>query len=269
MKLFAVRGGMSGFVRNGVTWGSDPASCLRRALLRHHKIEEVPNEKSQKVFAIGHLNEELFERGLKERGVTYQKELELSEPVTEDSEFCGHSDYVVDEDFGKCVYELKSVTSKNTYKKVFDKGEPKLSNLAQCINYMLSVESTRGRLVYTSYMDAIEYSDIDLYNKKDILDMCQDIVPESRVFEVEIDAEGKILVDKKEIDFTLQDVIEHRRASANVLEKNLVFPDRPQPSEMYNSVCAFCPFRSVCDEWDNTESTETFLNKCKEKLNNG
>lgn len=267
MTKFGVRGGNSGFVKNGVVWGSDPGSCPRRILLRHHGIEEQPDEKSKKVFAIGHLNEELFEQELKQKKLAYDKELALCEPIFDDVDFHGHSDYVVTHpDIGKCVYELKSVTSKNTYKKIFEQSDPKLSNLAQCVNYMLSVETTRGRLRYSSFIEAIEYKDIDLYNIQDILDTCREIIPEHKVFEIEIHPSGSITVDGEINDFSVTDILDHRRLSAEMLRKNTVFSDRPQPSELFNNVCGFCPFREVCEGWDGSRTTEQFLEQCKSAL---
>lgn len=267
MSQYQVRGGNSGFLQNGVVITSDATSCLRRALLRHHKIEEPKNGKTQKVFGIGALNENWWENYFKQKNITYVKEKPFIEAVTALSDFCGHSDFVVeDPDIGTCVYELKSVTSQNTYNKVFKKSEYKLANLAQAVNYMVAQETDKGRLVYSSYIEAVEYKDLDMYSLEDIIEKIDLITPEHKIFEINIKENGKIFIDGQFSSFSIQDVLAHRNETARLLELNQVAPDGPQniSSGMFDSPCGFCPFKVVCNKSVKSMSTEDFLTQCKE-----
>lgn len=267
MSQYQVRGGNSGFLQNGIVITSDATSCLRRALLRHHKIEEPKNAKTQKVFGIGALNENWWEGYFKQNGLVYTKEKPFIEVVTPLSDFCGHSDFVVeDPNVGTCVYELKSVTSQNTYNKVFKKSEYKIANLAQAVNYMLAQETSYGRLVYSSYIEAVEYKNLDMYSMEDIIEMIDLIIPEHKIFEIKIADDGKINVDGAFSSFYVKDILAHRNETARLLENNQVAPDGPQniSSGMFDSPCGFCPFKAVCNKSVKSMRTEDFLTQCKE-----
>lgn len=264
----SIRGGMSSFMKDGQVFVSDSAGCLRKALLRSKGIEEKHNAKTLKVFHLGALNEEIWKQWLTEAGRKFVEEKEFCEPVTEDSNFVGHSDFVVElEDGSYICYELKSVSSKNTYKKVFKENTPKISNLAQCVNYMVSQETVRGRLCYTSYIKAIEYKDFDIYDIGEINDLVYTALEageiETKIFEVEIKEDGKIYLDGVYSTFDVQHLMDHRRATADVLENNKVYQDRPQTLDS-SDPCGFCPFSKVCNQ--NVSDTDRFLKLAQEAV---
>lgn len=264
----SVRGGMSSFVKDGQVFVSDSAGCLRKALLRSKGIEEPIGAKTKKVFHLGAVNEEIWKTWLTEAGRKFVEEKEFCEIVTDDSNFVGHSDFVVEmEDGSHLCYELKSVSSKNTYKKIFKENKPKISNLAQCVNYMVSQETNRGRLCYTSYIAAIEYSEFDGYDLEEINDLVYSALEqgkiETKIFEVEIKEDGKVFLDGVYSEFDVQHVLDHRRATADVLENNKIYRDRPQTTDN-SDPCHFCPFKVVCDK--NITDTQEFLKLAKEAV---
>lgn len=264
----SVRGGMSSFYKDGWTFVSDSAGCLRKALLRSHGIEETHNAKTKKVFHLGAINEEIWKQWLTEAGRKFVEEKEFCEWVTDDSNFVGHSDFVVENNNGTHLcYELKSVSSKNTYKKVFKENSPKISNLAQCVNYMVSQETTQGRLCYTSYIAAIEYKDFDNYDIEEINDLVYTALEsnqiETKIFEIEIKSNGQIFVDGIYSTFDVQHILDHRRETANVLENDKIYRDRPQTVDGSNP-CGFCPFSKVCDQ--NVFDTGEFLKLAQEAV---
>ena len=116
---------------------------------------------------------------------------------------------------------------------------------------MLARRIQRGYLVYSLF--AYVNGDIEL---PDIF------------FQVDIDNDGKIMLNEKETGWTLDDIIEDRKLKAEVLEKNEVYPKRPS-STSSKSPCHYCPFKALCDKWDkgSIKTTEDFLGQAKEIVN--
>lgn len=268
----SIRGGMSGFVKDGQVVGSDANSCLRRTLLRDHGIEEKHTDaKTRNVFHLGALNETIFETWLIEAGKKFVKEKEFCEPVTEGSNFVGHEDFVAENPDGTFTcYELKSVSSPNTYKKIFKEGKPKISNLAQIVNYMVAQQTEYGKLCYTSYIKAIQYKEMGEVDQEEINNRVYEALEsgeiETRIFEVNLREEGDIYVDGQPSGFNVTHTLEHRRLSAYVLENEKVWMDPPQSVDV-NDPCTFCPFSRVCAK--NVLDTDEFLTLCREVIANG
>lgn len=244
MKKKQVRGGNSGFYKDGQTHGHDSNSCPRRVLLRHHGVEPpVDDVRTQKTFNIGFLNEELFVKHYMPQ-IPHCIDFEIEEPITDTVDFVGHADVVTD----SLVFELKSATSRNTWQQV-SSGKPKLSHLAQCCNYMLSREVTRGYLVYSlyAYVQGLELPD--------------------KFFQIDIDNDGNILLDNKQTGYNLEHVVADRQNKARVLEDNIVEEGRPVNPTDSKSPCFYCPFKDICDKWDKAsknKTTEKFVAKAKE-----
>jgi CRISPR/Cas system-associated exonuclease Cas4 (RecB family) len=247
VKRYTVRGGNSAFFKDGKFHSHDQSGCPRQVLLRAHGIEApVDDLRTQKTFNIGFLNEELFVKHYMQ-GLFTSTDHAINEPITEKVNFEGHAD-VVTEDL---VFELKSVTSKSTWEQV-SKGKPKLSNIAQCVNYMLSQRVQKGYLVYSlyAYVQGLELPDI--------------------FFEIFIDNDGNILLNGNQTGYSLTDIVSDRHTKAKVLENNEVYPERPVNPTGKQSPCFYCPFQSVCDKWDKAtqnKSTEKFLDRAKEIVN--
>jgi len=238
-----VRGSNSGFFKDGKFHSDSQVSCPRITLTRRYGVEEpVDNIRTQKTFALGHLNEELFIKHYLADAFV-KREAEIREPITENIDFVGH----VDVEIEGLLFELKSVSSNNTWKIVKDGGY-KVSNLAQAVSYMFSRQLQTGYLVYSlyAYVAGIDLPDVFL--------------------EITIDAEGEILVNNKKTGYSLEHIVLDRQTKAMVLENDLVYPERPVNPKGDKSPCYYCPFKTVCDKWDKKEisTTQEFINETKE-----
>lgn len=246
MSKKSVRGGNSAFFKDGLFHTDGDQGCPRRVLLRSYGVEPpVGDIRTQKTFNVGFLNEELFVKHYLP-GILTSLDHAISEPITKNINFEGHADVVTKD----LVFELKSVTSKSTWDKV-KKGKPKLSNVAQCVNYMLSRQTQKGYLVYSlyAYVDGINLPDV--------------------FFEITIDNEGEILLNGKSTGYNLEHTVLDRQTKARVLEDDVVFPERPVNPGGDKSPCFYCPFKAVCDQWDKAKinTTQEFLEKAKETVN--
>jgi hypothetical protein len=242
-KKLTVRGSNSAFFKDGKFHTDSQVGCPRITLLRRHGVEEpVLNIRTQKTFAIGHLNEELFIKHYLPNEFV-RREGEVKVPITENIDFEGHIDVEIE----GMLFELKSVSSNNTWKLVKDGGY-KLANLAQAVNYMLARQLQKGYLVYSlyAYVAGIDLPDVFL--------------------EIDIDDDGSVLVNKKQTGYTLENIVLDRQAKASVLETDTVYPERPINPGGDKSPCHYCPFKVTCDKFDKKEITDThsFLNHARE-----
>lgn len=242
MKKFQVRGGNSAFFKDGKFICHDQSGCPRMVLLRHHGIEGPVNDiRTQKTFNIGYMNEELFVKHWLPNTPTLV-DGSVCEPIIPEVEFVGH----IDVQTADVVFELKSVSSRSTWDLV-KKGSYKIGNLAQCVNYMVARQVTKGYLVYSlyAYVAGIELPDIFI--------------------EVSITDKGNILVNGKDTGFTVENIIRDREVKAGFLSEDKIYPYRPVNVDNQPS-CKYCPFKSVCDAWDkkSIKTTDKFLQKAKE-----
>lgn len=258
MTIFQLRGGNSGYSINGIPYSNTQQACLRIILLRHHKIEPSIDETSKKVFEVGFLNERLH--------ITPNKEADfkVAVPLTENTTFCGSVDFMTNEG----PEEHKSVTSLNTYEEVFTNSFYKMDNLAQLANYMVATKSPKGKLIYTSFIKAINYSDIKKYSWEEIQEKIsstynKDFPPEVKVFNVNLDREGRFYVDGKAQNLYIRYIKEFWSLAAEVVENNIVYPTRPKTTKQ-GSPCLFCPFKKACKQWETSPTTtEDFLDLAK------
>lgn len=258
MSLFQIRGGNSGYAINGIPYSNSQQACLRIILLRHHKIEPPIDDTSKKVFEVGFLNERFHSSPDK------QPDFKVAVSLTENTSFCGSVDFMTKEG----PEEHKSVTSLNTYEEVFTNNFYKMDNLTQLANYMVATKSPKGKLIYTSYTQAITYSDIKNYSWEEINQKISTIYnknnpPEVKVFNVNLDREGRFYVDGKPQNLYIRYIKEFWSLAAEVVENNIVYPTRPKSTKQ-GSPCLFCPFKKACKKWDeNPTTTEDFLEAAK------
>lgn len=260
-----LRGGNSvGYIRRGVLYADSSSGCLRRILLRAHGVEETNhNKRTLNVFALGIYSEDLFEGTYLEGKFDYDKEKQVVVQLSDNVEFSGRSDYIVKTP--ECVYELKSCTSKNTYKKVFKDGVWKQDNIVQLVNYMLFWEIATGKLCYTSYCDVMDYKTLGDFTEEEVKEMARRSTKETRIFDVTFNEEGFVCVDGNLTELNIKEVLKFQSLACEVLEHELVYLDRPMQEEesMFNA-CYSCPARSVCDSFEKFRfSTEEFIAKCK------
>lgn len=241
-----VRGGNSAIMVEGVVRASDASGCLRRILLRSEGVEEEIDKRALRTFALGWLNEKLFECEASGLDIAESQRV-IQEAITEEVSFGGHPDIVLKDG---TPYELKSIQSANVLSKIIRQGEWKLNNLAQLVSYMISLKALRGILRYDSfiYADGLKSADF-------------------REFVVEIQDDGAVFVDGAESGITVAHVLAHRNAAAAVLEQRKVESERPM-AWRYKDVnpCKYCPFLPVCDDYDRRyiTTTDEFISQAKE-----
>jgi CRISPR/Cas system-associated exonuclease Cas4 (RecB family) len=253
MSDFIVRGSSAGVYRNGEFLSDSDTACPRRTWLRHKNVQEKISKFTEQIFNIGFQFENYF--GTLVEG---QKEVEVNTP-----NFGGHADLVTDD----CVYETKSVTSKNTYKKVFKEKTPKSSHLIQLCHYLIQMERQKGKLVYGSFLTKeIEYGKLKKMRPDAIPALMENAIPEIKEFLIEISDDGFILVDGEHFEnlhvSEFLDFIEEVSALINANE----LPPRVEPltPNAWGDVCKFCPFLMVCDS--NPTSLEDFTDACQDVL---
>lgn len=267
MKRKQLRGGNSSIMRRGVLYGASSSNCLRMVLLRDKVSQQAePDERSKRVFKIGHLNEELFERDYLSDVEDVEKEKEVCIEISDKVDFIGHIDMATP----GLLYELKSCTSDNTYRKVFIQNSYKKENLIQLATYMLMSETVNGFLCYTSYTDKLQYKTLDKHDFDAITALAEESERETRFIRVTFTDEGKVFADNADSGIMVQDILEFQNAAINVLENEIVYPDRPEPfnsNERYTA-CYSCPLNKVCTQWEEKRwPTERFVRECKKALN--
>jgi len=137
--------------------------------------------------------------------------------------------------------------SKNTRRDVIRKGEYNLSYLAQLVSYMVRLRTQKGRLICGYYEE--NHAIPPVLERQ-----------EERIFKVEIDGDGSILVDGASSGFGVADLLAHQRAAVRVLENQEVGPRPDKAVLKYGGPCSFCPFKAACDSYDVIGGgTEQFL----------
>lgn len=262
-----LRGGNSSIMRRGVLYGASSSNCLRMILLRDKGVSQgEPDARSKKVFAIGHLNEVLFERDYLALTDDVVREMEVRIELSDSVDFVGHTDFAIP----GLLYELKSCTSDNTYRKVFIDNKYKKENLVQLATYLLMTETPEGYLCYTSYTDKIQYKALDKVNEADIPQLAEESKRETRFIHVTFTDEGKVLADATDTGIKIEDILEFQETAINVLENDIIYPDRPEPFDSNErfTACSSCALNSVCSTWEAKRwPTEKFVKAARKALN--
>lgn len=235
-------------------------------LLRDKGIQLPIDAKTKKVFLVGGLNEDLFERDYLSDTSNVTKEMEVQVGLSDNVVFVGH----VDLHIPGLIYELKSCTSDNTYKKVFVEGKYKKENLIQLATYLLMTETPEGYLCYTSYTDKIQYKSLDKIDETVIPQLAEESERETVFIPVTFSDDGKVLANSADSDIKIEDILEFQEAAVNVLENDVVYPDRPEPFDPNDrfTACSSCPLNSVCSTWEAKRwSTERFVKEARKALN--
>lgn len=253
-------------MKNGVLLGASSSNCLRMILLRDKGVQSTPDKRSEKVFALGHLNEDLFIEDYFKDTENLEKEKEIVIGISDSVDFCGHIDLVVD----GVVYELKSCSSDNTYKKVFVQNDYKKENLIQLATYLFMTETEKGYLCYTSYTDTIQYKKLDKIEKDAIVQLANDSERETVMLPVTFSEDGDVLVDGKKSGISVQNILEFQENAINILENDSIYPDRPEPFEANSrfTACYSCPLNNLCSSWEEKRfSTDKFVKEAKKIFN--
>lgn len=199
------------------------SGCRRKIFLSDQGLREILPASTK---AVGATNEDEFADRL---GSTYQREVK----VQSDSDlglFSGRADYLSADE----VIELKSTRSDNKRRRLRNEG-PILENIAQLIAYMVELEISYGRLIYTYFGT----------DKKTGAPVKEDFE-----FATTIDQYGDIYVRGTRFPFNVHDYLSHR---VLIGQPVTTVDDLPRPANYnkpFGSPCSYCPFKSSCEKLD-------------------
>lgn len=234
-----MRASSSAFQWGSIVHTTWKTGCLRKILIQSKGYESAIDSKYT---ILGKINEDRHEKRLQEKGLQYKKEVEfLRGGSVAGTTFSGHVDFLILDSNGKpwWVDELKSVSSKNQYRKLIKQGDYNVENLAQLVAYMVEARVVLGRLIYTFYDE-------------------EKIAQDERIYKVDIDAFGRIFVGDDPTQFTVNDLLAHQYAAAKVILESTVFPDRPFRGESpFVGCCNYCPFSTACAKYEAGELSDS------------
>jgi len=212
------------WVINGSVYTDYAQGCLRHLVFKNKM--PVPSTITPELQEMGAKGEDLyFEVLMNEQEWPFHKELPFRDEF-EGVMRSGRCDYITYHNGFRVVHEIKSTQSKNTLYKVIRKGELNINHLAQLVFYLIYFNETRGKLV-VQYMPRFE----------------------RRVFKVEVNNEGEIVVDGKKYGYKVEDQISHQLKSAEVI-KTL-----PKIEKPIGKCCYFCAYKDVCEEYESSDDT--------------
>jgi len=252
---YEIRPGNAAVLVNGQVRG-DAAGCPRAILIRDYFGQpKVSDFRSLVTFATGSACETVvFNKLREEYGDSIRNDVEMSEAVTDDTGVVGHADFVRKTDEGFEIWEHKTCQSLNTFKKVFVKSEPKLVNIAQMLQYMITAECCEGRLLYTATL----YGDAGKEHKVKAGDQ--------KCYTIRIHTDGTITADEQMLPFTVQHALDWRNYMAGILENGLI-DDPPTPWEIMPwSVCSGCDFENICEAYNEHREKDIFFGDVKKLI---
>lgn len=253
MTLRQIRGGNAAIYRNGEFLTDSSSGCLRIAKLRSYGFQPAILEpRTLKVFKIGNLFEDWFGK----EQFTLKKEEQVKFQIIKDVEFIGHIDYM-DDDF---LYELKSVTSKNTYREVFKKNKPKMQNVLQIATYMVALERDKAKLIYGSFVKTVTYDKLEELGDDEFEEMCETLKPDELMeFNIKICEDGNFYYGTdgtyRSLGLHIRDITEFWNEAAKILMDDDV-PSKPTKldAKSYFGPCDYCDMKNICaseyDSWD-------------------
>jgi len=223
------------------------SGCLRRILLTANDIRTDINP----VFGvIGDIHEDNYMKNLKMPIVV--KELPFKRKINDDVVQSGRVDFRTK---GKIwlVHECKSITSINGRRDVIKNSIVNINNLAQIVSYMIHFDTHKGVIPYGFYEEAEDGSFV---------------MTDSRLFRVQIENYGEILVNGTDTGFNVKDQMLHTLKAGEVISKDIVWERPNDAHKKFNSPCNFCAFKFTCDRWDSNElqSVEEFFESAREEI---
>lgn len=193
---------------------------------------------------LGALHEDWYASQLGENLQDREKEIrfDLSDKV----QYSGRADFITKDGH---VHETKASLSKSFLYSVIRKKQVKLSHLAQVVSYMIQLKSTKGKIIAGFYRE----SDLRLQ--------------ETAEFDIEIDADGAILVNGIITPYTVSQQLAHLYKAQEALETGSLGP-RPANHESWSGPCKFCPLNKLCWAKDiKNFSDEEFKDTARSILN--
>lgn len=225
----------SGFARGFHVFTKYPTACLRKILLNKHGVRETLKEGVQD---LGLANEDAYEAALKADNIPYSREERVVRDLPDSGGviFSGRVDFILRDDSGVRVVELKSSQSVNKRREL-RAGRVSPENVAQLIAYMVELESISGELLYTFY---------DLKKK----------TKENYPFAVKIEPDGDIRINEALYEFSVHDYLRHRELAVSTLRTDTIGPRPFGADRAFDSPCFFCPFKERCEKVDKGTITD-------------
>jgi hypothetical protein len=221
--------------------------CFRTILIREFADQAKPDRRSKYTWAIGTLSESLVVDEFRTMFSNVEADVEVQEMITENVGITGHIDAICDD----VTYELKSISSVNSYKKIIQKGEYKPENVLQLVNYMLIREKCDGVLLYTSML----YPGVTGAHPGD-----------QRAFAIKIDNEGGIWVDDELFKFGVKHILGHRQKAAELVDAKKIYAHRPESMDPVFHCCKGCNYAPACDTFEFTHSPQAFWEETQKLL---
>lgn len=175
-----------------------------------------------------------------------QREVKISVDVSDKVTLSGRCDFITKS--GE-IHETKGSITPNFLYSVIRKGKYKISHLAQLTAYLIHFKILKGKIVTAYYKHSKSPMGTDVFTFK-----------EGRDFRVDIDQEGKILVDGADSGHTVLEQYKHTLAVAEVLITEKI-KDRPINHIDFSGPCFFCPLKKLCGKFDKKEVTEEEFKK--------
>lgn len=275
--MYEIRGGNSGFIKDYNVYDGD-SGCLRKVLLRHHKIEPptdgydpitqkelAKNRQDRLQYAIGYATEEIQSYILKTEGVKVTPNYKVKVPLTNKTIFHGTIDAIHNHPDGP-VYEFKTVNTLDRLKEVFpENGTFKWSHAAQLLTYMIATKRTKGELRYIVAFRPKSFKfrgnpTVYKYNLADIKVFYFLLKKDGYVYS------GTSINNLEKTEISVLDIMAHQNAKIKVLENNIVWENRPDFYKNELHGCFFCDLKPVCNAYDEGEidSVKGFLDKTKQ-----
>ena len=198
------------------------SGCLRYLLFKQKlNIKTDIPEENQRMGEAG--EEKYLEFMLNEQPYPFHRELPFKSEI-DGVKVSGRMDFISYHEGFRVIHECKTSKSKPLLYGVIRKGEPKPGHIAQIVCYLVHLNETRAKLI-------VRYAPTG----------------ESRIFKIEINEKGQILIDQKLYKHTVQEQIRHQLLSAKVLKEEIIW-DRP-----CEGACRWCDCADLCLKWDTQE----------------
>lgn len=169
-----------------------------------------------------------------------EREQPVQKMLTENIQYSGRVDFKT---VSGEIHETKASLSPSFLYQVIRKGKIKIGHLAQLVSYIIHHKSTKGKLIAGYYK-------LDIVDTKQVFTL-----KEHRIFDINIDTDGKIMVDNYNSGFTIQDQLGHLYQTVKALQEQTIGA-RPINHIEFMGPCMFCPLKSLCTTYDKSFITD-------------
>lgn len=263
----------AGFMTNGgLAVTKYESGCLRGILAKKNGAR---TKFPQQLAKMGAMFEELSEIWLSKNYPDWQLSVEetLKGPCVglPKETFSGRKDFTLRHPtYGTIIVECKSMMSSASRLKVIRKGIMNPSQIAQLLSYMIQEKVTKGMMMFGYY--EIDPETGEIWCPHAFRDQG---TPKANfaVYRVAILDDGRIEINDKEFEYTVQQCIEHRNAVMEVLDTRTVGLRPFNAEQEYSSPCNYCVFKDACTSYDTSviggeaQTADQFIQNCVKAAN--